>query len=285
MRSRISLLNLTTLHWEEVPNLSQNLVELFFHSTFLLDDKLLVIQARKEEKFLTSFDLLLREFPSVDIHTLNNQHRPVLQRFHVAEICDLRNILAVVDFQPEGIEPRLGRLRLLDLSSYSWSAPKTKGKAPTAHVAPSVTSCLVGARLLVHDVVGFGGVGGRLSSIYLAGPRKFAWEDVRFEGNVVHRFSSRLIHLGRGRIMFYGGYELDSAKFGHETYVIDDVNQEAPSWFPVREKDTRARYSMWGEPPSARKFPATVVMRDGLLLVGGAEDDRSDCFMLCPDEG
>ena len=279
MKNHLSVLDIKTLSWKSylVGDVAKPSA---WHSATLFEDKLLVfgtvmaITTNINEMY--ALDVVTMDYSLVP--TFNKPAMPVWHPCNTAELYARGNKLVVLMAQLGNQGPP--QFRLLDLATWNWEAPKTRGYVIQASGTPAVESCISGSRFWVYDTVPQESRQSRIFFVDLDGPEKYVWTELRC-GRSVYRFGTSLNYMGNGRLIIYGG-SAGRGKNSNEIRVVEQVNSTEASLHDVRNQTESPKYGFSGDAPYPRYFFKVLNVQDNLFMLGGTYNDRSDLYVLSP---
>lgn len=286
LRQSYSVLDLREHRWRFVA-IEGRPYRFHLHTANLFEDCLLLfgadimvgrISVRSTD--VVRFDPVLNEVTAIacggdiDLHPLRKQS-------HTADVCESEKLLVLFGGIPHPTSPHRN-LYLLDLTSWRWTMPKSKGTAPTQRERHAST--LVGSRLFIYGGDrGFQNSHARadLHTVVIRRSGPLVWQAVRIYGNPkLRRIFPGFHYVGNGRIVIFGGFSdnRDTSDF----LIIEDVLSNRPVCHVITEA-RNVEYSWRGELPPPR-CQHTIIQSQGVLLViGGTADDGSSYFELRPE--
>ena len=276
MRGRLSVLDMQSLQWQN-QLLSDRMIALQFHGATLLNDTIVIFGMRHEtERRVTNLhalDVVSKECRLIP--TFNKAAMPEYRVCNAVQHYARGNKLVVL-----GKAVNLGgvtQLRLLNLSTWNWEAPQTKGVEVLLDRRPTVQSCISGSRFWVYTF-GYLGSQSRMWFIDLDGPNKFAWTELLC-GRNIKRFTVSLTYMGHGRFVIYGGNTTTEVN-PEEFALVENANGREPSLHVVKNQKESSEYVFSGDVPIPRDIFKVLKVQDRIFMLGGTNNDRSNFYVL-----
>ena len=283
--TRVSVLDTVSENWKEVEAQFHGVELRPFHAAMLFEDKILVIGTRFTATGignlgdLFAFDLLTNEL--MPLPAYNAKDMPFWRVTSAIELYAPAGQIAFVAGRLRSQEVGHLELRLLNLYTMTWSAPKTQGMGPVGSLGPAQQSCLSGSRIFVHSAAAFSGAGGNLGYIDLAAKNKYVWTRVSGLGEQVIRYAPSLACIGNGRLIMYGGIA-NNQNGTVGLSIIEDANGDRPTLHELSSNTPSENYCTHGSAPPLRALALTVPMSEKLVVLGGAMESRSTVYYLVP---
>ena len=278
---RVSVLDTVACRWGEVHVKLGNNEFSPFHEAVLFKDTILVYGVRVKGQLAE----VSREVYALDVVTnelellaaTNTNHRPPWNISTALQLYPQAASLIFVSGSLLGAD-----LHLFDLNTSIWKVLETKGRAPAVHPLATLGSCLVGSKLVVHDLRSLNGWGSVISCIDLTGSNKLVWSQLPGCAHQVNRKGPALSYVGKGRIILYGGFTENV--FEEHLTIVEDAKSDVPTMHQVRKKtrNSGTDYIYTGDSPGLRHRPRVVVMHEKLVILGGSVDDGSTVHFLTP---
>ena len=284
--SEFTLLDLKKKAWMNIPGTAKDF-KFMLHSASLHEDTILLYGAEvavgddlpnEHVHELVVFDLLLKEVEIIP--TYGGNSRPARKESHTADICETENLLVVFGGIPFPSRAQ-DQLYLLDLSSWTWSLPDSKGKPPSLRERHA--SLMVGSKLFIYS----GDEGGletntvpaELYTVDINRNAKLSWQQVVLRGEPkFERIGAGLQYVGNGRAIIFGGYSFGDT---NDLLVVENILSTSPVCHEVVSR-SNSPYSYAGKSPSAREAPRMVLNQGKLIIIGGSGQDQSSYFELLP---
>lgn len=285
--AKYSLLDLNQKAWINVP-VTAEAFKFQLHSASLYEDAILLYGAkveveeehpRTETRELMIFDLVLKEVEVIP--TYGGKSRPNQKEAHTTDICEAEKLLVMFGGRPFPSQAH-NQLYLLDLSSWTWSLPDSKGKAPSLRERHG--SLMVGSKLFIYsgDRKGITGYSSRpdLYFVDIKRNEKLLWQQVIIGGDPKFvRIGAGLQYVGNGRAVIFGGYS--SLHNSSDLLVVEDILSGSPVCHVVLSQRS-SLYLCTSEPPSPREAPRIVLSQGKLIIIGGCGRDKSSYYELIP---
>ena len=283
-------LNVSTREWDFVHLENVENFEFILHSACLFGDKIYIfgVKTRGSYEYRSDetweFDSVLRELNKKQ--TFGDDDRPKYKEMHSADFCEELGIMALFGGEPFAVN----QFRLLDLYTWVWSTPKTKGEMPPAKAKHS--SSMVGTRLFVHSGGRHGNAIYDLYSVDLYPRKLLVWHKHEIQGpNRSGTRGSAMVYVGSGRLLIYGGYSY--GRCVDDLLVVDNVLAGEPTCRQVNKESNAARsfvesnpdyLTFRGNAPSPRECSRMIYANDRIYLLGGNHPDGFSYFELLPQK-
>ena len=279
---KISRLDLEQQVWSAVQFPELPTYNLLLHTATLFSDGILIMGVRRifaftprntESPELHVFDPIVNEIRVMPTYG----QRPGFKKSHTMDFVEDRGIMVLFGGLPKA-KSKDAQLFFLDVTSWRWTRPQTKGDSPTRRSRQA--SSVVGSLLFIY---GGDSESTKLFFLDLAS-KNLAWSSVPLPAlEPFGRVGPVMCALGRNRLIIYGGYTAGSNS--SDLCVIENARSDKRTFHLVDNgvpASPQAEYSVIGDLPPGRECPRAMLYQDRMLVIAGNSRDKSDYFFLHP---